>query len=154
MVKEECYLEYDGSLCRSAVSPRPDAMKDDWQKYHVPTHQPFQASCAECVASGGTPTLLLSGCRSLVDCLPPMVDLCQFDVQLEAALQVAWTEVRLSTGRPWRQLPDQLPFALQWHATSAQLPISFNIVRSTTATCPMNNTDALQGLQVNLPPLG
>ena len=32
--------------------------------------------------SGGTPALLLSGCRPLVDCMAPMVDLCQFDVLL------------------------------------------------------------------------
>ncbi len=31
---------------------------------------------------GGKPELLLSGCRPLVDCVAPMVDLCQFDVLL------------------------------------------------------------------------
>ena len=31
---------------------------------------------------GGTPALLLTGCRPLVDCVAPMVDLCQFDVLL------------------------------------------------------------------------
>lgn len=32
--------------------------------------------------SGGTPELLLRGCQPLVDCVAPMVDLCQYDVLL------------------------------------------------------------------------
>lgn len=73
----------------------------------------------------GTPELLLSGCRPLVDCVAPMVDLCQFDVSLcQAVVRGSSCEI------------------------SCRLPYTGT---SKVASCPSNNTDALQGLQVDLP---
>lgn len=88
IVKEDCFLEFDGSAC-------------------------------------GTPALLLTGCRPLVDCMAPMVDLCQFDVSLCQ---------QVNRGSSC--------------SISCRLPYT-GVTK--TATCPMNNTDALQGLQVDLP---
>eukprot|EP00913_Durusdinium_trenchii_P007827 g7346.t1 len=76
----------------------------------------------------GTPELLLRGCQPLVDCVAPMVDLCQYDVSDCQAV---------SRGNSC--------------TISCRLPYSGT---SLTATCPQNNTDALQGLQVTLPPPG
>ncbi|CAJ1368105.1 unnamed protein product [Effrenium voratum] len=73
----------------------------------------------------GTPALLLNGCRPLADCLAPMVDLCQFDVS-DCQLVARGDSCEIGCRDPYGGM-------------------------STNASCPMNNTNALQGLQKDLP---
>ena len=55
-----------------------------WFSHHLDWVSPLKTTQVVDIplARGGTPELLLSGCRPLVDCVAPMVDLCQFDVLL------------------------------------------------------------------------
>ena len=84
-----------------------------------------------------------------------MVDLCQFDVCLEALerFQHGPRSDCQQVGRGGScQISCRLPYSgMLLGLLSHPKEI---VLRSTAATCPMNNTDALQGLQVNLPQLG